>query len=70
SWYDGADVKALKLKEEYIKNEIEIVGLGFGKADVFFLRKLSTREDLAEVEDISGLDRMMLKIAKVIQQEN
>ncbi|WP_051589031.1 Hsp70 family protein [Ruminococcus sp. NK3A76] len=68
SWYDGADLKALRLKEEYVRNGIEIVALGFGKAKYGFLRELSTREDLAEVEDIAGLDRMMLRIAKIIQQ--
>lgn len=68
SWYDGADKKALRFKEEYVRSGIEIVALGFGKARYDFLRELSTREDLAEVEDIAGLDRMLLKIAKIIQQ--
>ena len=68
SWYDGADKKALKIKEEYLRNGIEIVALGFGKAKYEFLRELSTREDLAEVEDIARLDKMLLKIARMIQQ--
>lgn len=67
-WYGGADKKALKIRSEFVGREIEIVGLGFGKADYSFLKKLSTRSELACVEDISGLDRMMLKIARVIQQ--
>ena len=67
-WYDGADKKALKLKSEFVKRGIEIVGLGFGKAKYEFLRALSTREDLASVDDISMLDSNLLKIARIIQE--
>ena len=67
-WYDGADKKALKLKAEFVKRGIEIVGLGFGNARLEFLKKLSTREDLASVDDISMLDSNLLKIARIIQE--
>ena len=68
-WYDGADKKALRLKAEFVKRGIEIVGLGFGNARLEFLQKLSTREDLASVDDISMLDSNLLKIARIIQDE-
>ncbi len=67
-WYDGADKKALKIREEYVRRDIEIVGLGFGTADYNFLKKLSTRSELASVGDISGLDRELLKIARIIKE--
>ena len=67
-WYQGADKKALKLKAEFVRRGIEIVGLGFGNARLDFLKKLSTREDLASVDDISMLDSNLLKIARIIQE--
>ena len=67
-WYSGADKKALKLKAEFVKKGIEIIGLGFGNAKYDFLRQLSTREDLASVDDITMLDSNLLKIARIIQE--
>ena len=58
--------EALKSKNSFVKNDFEIIGMGFGTADINFLRKLSTREELAKVDDISLLNQNLSSIAKII----
>lgn len=65
-WNTNACQSALEKKRQFEKNGYEIIGLGFGGADIKFLRKLSTRDDLAKVEDISNLDNNLSSIARVI----
>ena len=67
-WEKKACTKALSLKNDYIKRQLEIVGLGFGSADKKFLTQLSTREDLASVDDINNLESNLSKIARVINE--
>lgn len=64
--YWGAQQQALKSKQDFIKSEYEIIGMGFGEADINFLRKLSTREELAKVDDIMSLNENLSSIARII----
>ena len=61
-----SQLEALKSKNSFVKNGFEIIGMGFGTADINFLRKLSTREELAKVDDISLLNENLSSIAKII----
>lgn len=65
-WGDSACRSALKAKGNFTKNGIELIGMGFGCADKKFLKSISTREDLASVDDISNLNANLSTIAKVI----
>ena len=64
--YWGAQKQAIKSKQDFIKSGFEIIGMGFGEADINFLRKLSTREELAKVDDIMSLNENLSSIARII----
>lgn len=53
-------------KAKYIKAGYELVGMGFGGADLKFLREISTRSDLAKVTDVSRLGESLSSIARII----
>lgn len=65
-WHPSACSEALADKANFVQSGFEIIGLGFGDADINFLRQLSTRDDLAKVEDISRLDANLNSIARII----
>ena len=48
------------------KNEIAIIGLGFGGADKHFMEAISSEKDLAVITQMSGLMSSFSKIAQVI----
>lgn len=58
--------QAIDSKKDFVKNGYEIIGMGFGSADINFLRKLSTREELAKVDDIMSLNENLSSIARII----
>ncbi len=64
--YWGSQGQALNSKKDFVKNEFEIIGMGFGEADINFLRQLSTREELAKVDDIMALNDNLSSIARII----
>lgn len=64
--YWSAQKAAISSKQQFIKSEFEIIGMGFGEADITFLRKLSTREELAKVDDIMSLNENLSSIARII----
>lgn len=66
AWDNGACASALKMKNKFADNEIELIGMGFGGADKDFLKKISTRDDLADVGDITALNENLSSIARVI----
>lgn len=64
--YWGSRDEALNSKRKFLKSEYEIIGMGFGEADINFLRNLSTREELAKVDDIKSLNDNLSSIARII----
>jgi hypothetical protein len=66
-WVADAKNRAISQKSAFVKAGMEIVGLGFGSAEEKFLKKISTREELASVDDITVLDSKLSKIARVIR---
>ena len=66
-WESTACRAALRDKELFVRTGLEIIGMGFGSADLNFLRKLSTRSELAKVEDIASLNESLSTIARIIQ---
>lgn len=68
AWNRGACSMALKSRQKFVNAGFEIIGQGFACADLKFLKKLSTRDDLAKVEDISNLDNNLSSIARIISQ--
>lgn len=44
----------------------ELIGMGFGEADINFLRRISTRSELAKFDDISNLSSNLSSIARII----
>lgn len=64
--YWSAQSAAIDTKKKFVKSGFEIIGMGFGEADINFLRKLSTREDLAKVDDIKSLNENLSSIARII----
>ncbi len=65
-WSGRCCLKARSLKKNFVKQQFEVIGLGFGSADEKFLRNISTRTDFSSVEDISQLDSKLSKIARII----
>lgn len=57
---------AIKSKKQFVDSDFEIIGMGFGDADINFLKKLSTREELAKVDDIKALNENLSSIARII----
>ncbi len=65
-WEYGACNSAKNMKKTFVKNSGEIIGMGFGDADINFLKAISTRAELAKVDDITNLNANLSSIAKVI----
>lgn len=53
-------------EEKYEKSDMEIIGMGFGQADCKFLKRISTRDELANVDDIANLNSNLSSIARII----
>lgn len=66
-WDRIACSRAVSMKKEFVKDGMEVIGLGFGGANESFLKEISTRPDFASVEDITQLDSKLSKIARIIQ---
>ncbi len=64
--YWSSQSAAVDTKKKFVKSGFEIIGMGFGEADIRFLRKLSTREELAKVDDIKSLNENLSSIARII----
>lgn len=65
-WENYACTSALEMRPKFEKHGFEVIGMGFGGADSTFLKNISTREDLASVDDITRLDTALSSIARVI----
>lgn len=65
-WYANACCGAVAKKSDFISHGMDIIGMGFGDADYDFLKSISTREELANVDDISHLGANLSNIAKEI----
>lgn len=65
-WDSYACSSAVKEKKNFVKSGIEVIGMGFGAANQKFLKSISTREDLASVDDITNLNENLSSIARVI----
>ena len=65
-WYTNACCSAIAKKADFIKHGMDIIGMGFGDADYEFLKEISTREELANVDDITRLGYHLSNIAKEI----
>lgn len=65
-WYTNACCSAIARKADFIKHGMDIIGMGFGDADYEFLKEISTREELANVDDITRLGYHLSNIAKEI----
>lgn len=65
-WMPDAQRSAKAMKKRFVGDEMEIIGMGFGTADRAFLKAISTRDDLADVSDITNLSSGLSSIAKVI----
>lgn len=65
-WYTNACCGAVAKKSDFIGHGMEIIGMGFGDADYEFLKSISTREELASVDDVSHLSTNLSNIAKEI----
>ena len=66
AWESGACSSARNMKKKFVKSNMEIIGMGFGGADIGFLKDISTRDELASVDDISNLNANLSSIARVI----
>lgn len=64
--YWDSQSAAIRSKQQFVESGFEIIGMGFGEADINFLRKLSTREELAKVDDIMSLNENLSSIARII----
>ena len=67
-WEENARNEAESLKELFVKKGYEIVGMGFGTADIDFLRRISTRSELAKLDDINNLSSNLSSIARIISE--
>lgn len=65
-WYTNACCGAIAKKADFIEHGMDIIGMGFGDADYEFLKEISTREELANVDDITRLGYHLSNIAKEI----
>lgn len=65
-WESVACSSARNMRIEFEQNEFEVIGMGFGGADSTFLKSISTRKELASVDDIANLDSALSSIARVI----
>lgn len=65
-WSSSACKSAKSLKDNYVNNCYELIGMGFGDADIGFLKSISTIEQLAKVDDIKNLNANLSSIARVI----
>lgn len=68
-WETDACIKAICNSKKCNKNEIETVALGFGSADMKFLKEISSQTDLAKFDNISMLQENLSKIAQVINND-
>lgn len=69
-WASSAEKNALRAKDRYSDENVEIVVCGFGSAKEDFIRKLATKQDLSGVGDISTIGDSMSNIARVISSDN
>ncbi len=69
-WDEKAEKEALRAKNKYVRNGIEIVVQGFGEAKESFIANLATLRDLSGVGEISELGNNLSNIAKVISDSN
>lgn len=65
-WDPNACADAVNMKKKYEKSDMEIIGMGFGQADCKFLKRISTRDELANVDDIANLNSNLSSIARII----
>lgn len=66
-WCDFTCDSAISEKNRFTKMGYEIIGMGFGSADRSFLKKISTKSELAKVDDISRLNENLSSIARIIR---
>lgn len=64
--YWGKQSQAVSKKADFVKSGFEMIGMGFGEADINFLRNISTRSELAKVDDIKSLNSNLSTIARII----
>lgn len=67
-WDYKAKTDGLREKNNYINEGYEIVAMGFSTADETFIKKISTREELAKFDSIEALSKNMSRIAQVINE--
>lgn len=65
-WHIAACQAAIDNKARFIIHKMNIIGMGFGNADYEFLKMISTREELANVDDITRLGENLSNIAREI----
>lgn len=65
-WNQQACDSARRKKTDFVNEGYEIIGMGFGSADLPFLKDISTRAELASVDDIGFLNEKLSSIARVI----
>lgn len=67
-WNMNACNEARSKKADFVRKGYEIIGMGFGTADLDFLKEISTRDELASVDDIGSLNEKLSSIARVISE--
>ena len=65
-WNDSACRLAKEQKKLYVDSGYDVIGLGFGSADITFLRDISTKADMASVGTIDTLNSNLSSIARII----
>ena len=66
AWEWTACNEARNKRPDFENMDFEIIGMGFGSADSAFLKSISTKEELASVDDITNLDTALSSIARII----
>ena len=56
--------KAISEAQKLVRNDIDIIAVGFADANESFLQKLASRQDLAALTDLSGLSDVFTGIAR------
>ncbi len=66
----ACQTEAIKSAKKCHKKEIEIMAIGFSRADYQFLKQIASTEELAKMTDLSNLGDQFSKIAKVISSSS
>ncbi len=65
-WNSHACDCARRMQSDFKRMGFEVIGMGFGDADEEFLKDISTRTELANVDDITNLDSSLSSIARIM----